>query len=60
MSHAATTEAELNRLLKDARGVTRDAIKEAISYVQCGLSIPNEIKSLVSSAYNFNQNRYGK
>ena len=51
---------QLQQHLRDARGLLRDAINEAISYLQMGLRVPTDIAAIITSRISFTQDRFGK
>lgn len=58
--HTQDAVGKLQRLLEGATGHLRDAIDEAIAYVQCGMPVPADLATIITKATAFNQNRYGK
>lgn len=50
----------LRRRAKEFHGTTRDAFNLAADNVSIGLSIPNDVRSIIDRALSFNQNRYGQ
>ena len=51
---------DLRRRANEFTGTTRDAFNLAADNVSVGLSIPNDVRSIIDRALSFNQNRYGK
>lgn len=50
----------LRQRAKEFTGTTRDAFNLAADNVSVGLSIPNDVRSIIDRALAFNQNRYGQ
>lgn len=50
----------LRQRAKEFTGTTRDAFNLAADNVSVGLSIPNDVRSIIDRALSFNQNRYGQ
>lgn len=50
----------LRQRAKEFHGTTRDAFNLAADNVSVGLSIPNDVRSIIDRALSFNQDRFGK
>lgn len=50
----------LRQRAKEFTGTTRDAFNLAAYTVSVGLSIPNDVRSIIDRALSFNQDRFGK
>lgn len=50
----------LRQRAKEFTGTTRDAFNLAADNVSVGLSIPNDVRSIIDRALSFNQDRFGK
>lgn len=51
---------QLQQHLKEARGVPRDAINEAINYLQMGIRVPTDVAIIIANHTSFRQDRYGR
>lgn len=51
---------QLQRHLNGATGLLRDALDEAISYLQAGMRVPTDIAAIIANHTSFKQDRYGK
>lgn len=54
------TASALRQRANEFTGTTRDAFNLAADNVSVGLSIPNDVRSIIDRALSFNQNRYGQ
>lgn len=59
-SAGTMTAGLLRQRAKEFTGTTRDAFNLAADNVSTGLSIPNDVRSIIDRALSFNQDRYGK
>lgn len=50
----------LQRHLNGATGLLRDALDEAISYLQAGMRVTTDIAAIIANHTSFKQDRYGK
>ena len=50
----------LRQRAKEFHGTTRDAFNLAARNVSAGLSIPDDVRSIIDHALSFNQDKYGK
>ena len=50
----------LRQRAQEFHGTTRDAFNLAADNVCVGLSIPNDVRSIIDRALSFSQDRYGK
>lgn len=58
--HTQDAVGKLQLLLDGATGHLRDALNEAIAYVQCGMPVPADLVGIITKATAFNQDKYGK
>ena len=50
----------LRQRAKEFTGTTRDAFNLAADNVSVGLSIPDDVRSIIDRAMSFSQDKYGK
>lgn len=50
----------LRQHAKEHHGNARDAFNLAADRVSCGLSIPDDVRSIIDRALSFTQDRFGK
>ena len=56
----AMTADQLRQRANEFQGTTRDAFNLAADNASVGLSIPNDVRSIIDHALSFNQDRFGK